>query len=139
MNVNPGSSITVQGGGPSITVQGGPSITVQPEIGVYPKGDDPNILLKEQIQAGTPLPQGPLGPIIPSPRPASFPVTQTPRAPQIYQTVDPRISVTPISRKGDTRTKGSHRRGIRHYMFTLLLVEARPTCTCDHDSKTIPF
>ena len=94
--------------GSSITVQPASSITIQPEIGVYPKGDDPNILLRQQIQAGTPLPQGPLGPIIPSPRPASFPVTQTPRAPQIFQTVDPRISVTPISRKGDSNNRGSH-------------------------------
>ena len=93
--------------GSSITVQPSSSITVQPEIGVYPKGDDPNILLRQQIQAGTPLPQGPLGPIIPSPRPASFPVTQTPRAPQILQTVDPRISVTPISRN-DNKNRGSH-------------------------------
>ena len=82
-------------------------MTLQPEVGVYPKGNDPNILYREQIQAGTPLPQGPHGPLIPKPRPTSFPVTQTPRAPQVLQTVDPSdaVNFTPISRNG---IPGSH-------------------------------
>ena len=86
----------------------GSSVTLQPEVGVYPKGNDPNILYSEQIQAGTPLPQGPHGPLIPRPRPTSFPVTQTPRAPQVLQTLDPinGVNFTPmVGRKGMT---GSH-------------------------------
>ena len=75
-------------------------MTLQPEVGVYPKGNDPNILYKEQIQAGTLYPQGPNGPLIPNPRPTSFPVTQTPRAPQ----QDP-SKFTPVRRKG---ISGSH-------------------------------
>ena len=75
-------------------------MTLQPEVGVYPKGNDPNILFKEQIQAGTLYPQGPNGPLIPNPRPTSFPVTQTPRAPQ----QDP-SNFTPVRRKG---ISGSH-------------------------------
>ena len=45
-------------------------------------GDDPNIVYPTQIRAGTPLRQGPQGPIISSPRPQSMAVPQTPLAPQ---------------------------------------------------------
>ena len=97
--------------GSSITVAPSSSINVQPEVGVYPKGDDPNILLGMQIQAGTPLPQGPHGPVIPKLRPTSFPVTQTPNAPQVMQTVEPMsgVNYTPVSRKvSGGPIQGSH-------------------------------
>ena len=84
---------------------------MQPEVGVYPKGDDPNIIHHEQIQAGTPMPQGPHGPIIAKPKPTSFPVTQTPRAPQIMQTIEPLpgLNFSPMTRKvSGSPVQGSH-------------------------------
>lgn len=45
-------------------------------------GDDPNIVYPQQIRAGTPMRQGPQGPIVSSPRPLSQTVRQTPLAPQ---------------------------------------------------------
>ena len=48
-------------------------------------GDENHIIHATQIPAGTPIPQGPHGPIVPSPKPTSFAVTQTPSAPQVVQ------------------------------------------------------
>ena len=56
---------------------------IQPEIGVYPSGYDSNILHPKQVPTGRPLQQGPHGPIVPAPRPATFPITQTPSVPQV--------------------------------------------------------
>ena len=113
----PGASITVQPQGASITVQPQGvdrrlSQSLQPEVGVYPSGDDPHILLSDQVQAGTPLPQGPHGPMIPKPKPASFPVAQTPKAPQIVQPSDPMpgTKFSPLTRGGASGVPlaGSH-------------------------------
>ena len=49
---------------------------------------DHNILKPKQIPTGTPIPQGPLGPMISTPRPANLAVAQTPNAPQLSQTGD---------------------------------------------------
>ena len=108
-----GSSLSFgNGGSESSTISNnivGSTITLQPEVGVYPKGDDPHILHGDQIQAGTPLPQGPHGPLIPKPRPTSFPVTQTPRAPQVLQTLSPGSNFSPVTRKvGGGPVQGSH-------------------------------
>ena len=98
----PMSSITVQPQGMDQRLSGQSGL--QPEIGVYPLGDDSHILHRQQVQAGTPLPQGPHGPMVPKPRPASFPVNQTPTAPQVVQPIDlkPGASFSPISRGGAT-------------------------------------
>ena len=58
-------------------------IDLQPEVGVYPTGEDSNIIHARQVPAGLPLPQGPHGPIIPAPQPTNYAVTQTPDVPQL--------------------------------------------------------
>lgn len=75
---------------------------IQPEVGVYPAGDDSHIIHASQIPAGTPIPQGPHGPMVPTPRPSSFPVTQTPNAPQVIQSLgsSPAGFTTPSPRGG---------------------------------------
>lgn len=48
--------------------------------------DDPNIIHAKQVPSGTQLHQGPHGPMITSPHPTNYQVTQTPSAPQMaYQ------------------------------------------------------
>ena len=80
----------------------GPQAIIQPEVGVYPAGDESHIIHATQIPAGTPIPQGPHGPIVPSPRPSSFAVTQTPGAPQVNQNMgsSPGSFTTPSARGG---------------------------------------
>ena len=56
---------------------------IHPEIGVYPIGYDSNILHPKQVPTGTPLQQGPHGPIVPIPKPTNYPITQTPNVPQV--------------------------------------------------------
>lgn len=56
---------------------------IQPEIGVYPSGYDSNILHPKQVPTGTPLQQGPHGPIVPRPTPTNYQITQTPNVPQV--------------------------------------------------------
>lgn len=80
----------------------GPQSLIQPEVGVYPAGDESHIIHAAQIPAGTPIPQGPHGPIVPTPRPSSYAVTQTPSAPQINQNMGstPGMFTTPTARGG---------------------------------------
>lgn len=88
---------------------------LQPEVGVYPAGDDSHIIHASQIPAGTPIPQGPHGPMVPTPRPSSFPVTQTPNAPQIIQNMgsSPVGFTTPSPRGGfgPTSLQGASQQG----------------------------
>ena len=46
-------------------------------------GSDPNIIGAQQVPAGTPVRQGPHGPVILTPRPSTISVSQTPLAPQV--------------------------------------------------------
>ena len=98
-----GSSVVVGGGqkSPQAAIR---VIDLQPEIGVYPTGEDSNILHAKQVPAGTPLPQGPHGPIIPTPRPSSFAIAQTPNAPQVLR----HPMLTPVGRRVGGGQFGSH-------------------------------
>lgn len=87
----------------------GATITFQPEVGVYPEGDDPNIIHNQQVQTGLPLPQGPLGPMIPKPKATSFPVVQTPQAPLMTGNPYEGQQFTPLTRNvGGLQVHGSH-------------------------------
>ena len=89
-------------GGSLMVGEPGPQSLIQPEVGVYPAGDESHIIHAAQIPAGTPIPQGPHGPIVPTPRPSSYAVTQTPGAPQINQNMGstPGMFTTPSARGG---------------------------------------
>ena len=50
---------------------------------LHSDGSDPNIIGAQQVPAGTPVRQGPHGPVILTPRPSTISVSQTPMAPQV--------------------------------------------------------
>ena len=94
MSFNIGNSLAVSNSNshnnPKVVTAGSPSNGLVASIRVVGddedltfEGGDPNIIGAQQVPAGTPVRQGPHGPVILTPRPSTISVSQTPMAPQV--------------------------------------------------------